>query len=135
MFNILDKLSCRCWEILFVGVAIAIATSPFALVLLATNGGGFEYKTDETEINLSGRTKELTYDNDRNLQELEAQLRSLSESNRELIETAKRKKVMSILKPEIAQVQTDLTESENKFKEVEQSQEQLNDFVKDAIAK
>ena len=133
MSSILDKLSDRCWEILFVGLAIAIASCPIALMLLATQGGGLEYKTADRTIYLKGKTKELTIDNNLKLQKLETQLQTLNESNRALLEAAKRKKVDRVLRPEIDKVEADITESKNKFKEVEASAAQLNEFVEDAI--
>ena len=129
--NILDKLPAKGKLLILGGIAIAVASLPTAIAWVLINSGGIEYKTEDTEINLRG--KQLTAINDENTKKLQQQIDQLIEANKELAETAKKKKVDQVLKPQIEKVEKAVTESEIRLEDVSDSQKELKEFVEQEI--
>lgn len=113
-------------------LGVSTVTTPIAIAYLIVNSGSIEYKTGETEINLKG--KQLTSTNQEKTKKLEEQLERQRQMIQELAETAKKKKVDRQLKPEIEKLEKAAVESKIRLEDVADSNEQLNDFVEEAIA-
>lgn len=75
--------------------------------------------------------KQLSKINESNLAKLEEQLKAQNQTITELTEVAKEKNLEQKLKPELKQLQDGVVESEMRLEDVQDSQEELNDFVKE----
>ncbi len=130
--NFINLLPKKFWFILAGFLGVSTVTTPIAIAYLIVNSGSIEYKTGETEINLKG--KQLTSTNQEKTKKLEEQLERQRQMIQELAETAKKKKVDRQLKPEIEKLEKAAVESKIRLEDVADSNEQLNDFVEEAIA-
>ncbi|MDJ0591974.1 MAG: hypothetical protein QNJ72_18620 [Pleurocapsa sp. MO_226.B13] len=130
--NIINLLPKQFWFILAGFLGVSSATTPIAIAYLIVNSGSIEYKTGETEINLKG--KRLTNVNEEKTKKLEQQLERQNQIIQELAEAAKNKKVDGKLKPQIEKLEESAVESKIRLEDVADSNEELNNFVEEAIA-
>ena len=133
MITLLNKVSEKSWQILFIGLSVAVGTLPIALTILVINTGGIQYKTDSREIYLNGKTKQAASKNKEQTEDLKLQLEELTSSYNELARAARRRKVDGILRPQIEQVEKDIIKSETKLDEVAETQAQLKELVEETI--
>jgi hypothetical protein len=131
IFNTLKTLPTNFWYVLAGFLGVSSITTPIALSYLIVNSSAIVYKTGETEINLKG--KELTSINEENIDKLQQQIEHQNQKILELTQAAKAKNLDTKL-PELKEVQKAVVESEIRLNDVTTSNEELKDFVEEAIA-
>lgn len=127
----LKALPSNFWYVMAGFLGVSSITTPIALCFLIINSGSFVYKTGNTEINLKG--KELTNINEANTAKLQEQIERQNHAILELTQAAKDKNLEQKL-PQLKEVQKAVVESEIRLNDVQSSQEELNNYVEEAIA-
>lgn len=114
-----------------IGLAFFLGSLPFSMAILGMRLGSFNFKNNDTEINLEG--KKLTQIHSEKIQKLEEQNRTKDQYIDELVQVAKQKKVDQVLKPQIENIEQAVVEGEIRLDDVSDSQQELNNFVETAI--
>jgi hypothetical protein len=127
--NTLKTLPTNFWHVFGAFLGLSSVTTPIAAAFLIANSGSINYSVGDTQIMLQG--KQLSKINESNLAKLEEQLKAQNQTITELTEAAKEKNLEQKLKPELKQLQDAVVESEMRLEDVQDSQEELNDFVKE----
>lgn len=127
--SIYNSLPNSFWYAFGAFFGISSITTPIAIAFLVANAGAINYKAGGTEILLEG--KSLNKINEDNLAQLEAQLKAQNQTILELTDAARKKNLEQKLKPELKELEAAVIESELRFEDVQESQEDLQNYIEE----
>ena len=133
MLELFNKISDRSKLILVGSLGFAIATLPLSITMIIMNSTVLSLKTDSVEFEVSGKGKELTAVSAEQHSKLQQDFNRLKQNFDELNRAAKSKNVDRVLRPQLNAVGESVDNTKIRLNDVQESNEQLNDFVEETI--